>query len=213
MSTVLLGALHGAFKHAARASQFELGNRRQNVFVLEMGLRRSLLSVVVLNLGVDASLGLIINPLTNEKLVLVVVEVGALAFTAIVDPVAFEMVTIAFGEHAVAVALRFVPLALIDVLVRVDHATLTLRHTIDPVAVVTITILVEEGASTVLLVLKPVAGVLSTQLLGLLVLHAPVGALAVALVERPHTFVLVASLVVLDAEAFFAIIAPVTNIL
>jgi len=173
-------------------------------------MQRSLLGQLILYFGVHTVLGLIVNPLTNEQLVLVVVEVGSLAFTLVIDPMTFEVISISFGKHAVTVTLSLVPLTLINVLVRVDHATLTLRHSIDPVAVVTVPILVEEGATAVLLVLEPVASVLTSEFFGL---HTPVGALAVALVQRPHAFVLVSALVVLNSESFLAIVAPVADVL
>ena len=61
-----------------------------------------------------------------------------------------------------------------------------------------------------LLVFVPVSSVLAAQLVALVL---PVGALAVALVDGPHALVFVTVLVELDAEALFAIIAPVTDIL
>ena len=121
-----------------------------------------------------------------------------------------EMITVTFGEHTIAVALSLMPLALIDVLVEVDHTAFALRQPIDPVAVVTIPIFVEEGPSSVLLVLVPVTCVLTSQLVTFVL---PVGALTVALINRPHALVLVAIFVKLNAEAFLAVVAPVADIL
>lgn len=122
---------------------------------------------------------------------------------------AFEVITISLGQHSIAVTLCFMPLAFINVFVGVDHAALSLGHSVDPVAVITVTVLVEEGSSAVFLVLEPVASVLTPQFLAL---HAPVGALAVSFIKGPHAFVLVACLVVLDSEAFFTVVAPVADV-
>ena len=176
-----------------------------------MRLLGSLISILVIDFGVDASLGLILDPLTDEKFIFGVIEVTTLAFALITHPVAFEMVTVTLGQYTVTIALALMPLAFKDVLVSIDHSAFALWQSIDPVAVVSVSILVKEGASAMLLVLVPVASVLTTQLAAALVL--PVGTLAVALVDGPHALVLVTVLVELDAEAFFAVIAPVSDVL
>ena len=93
---------------------------------------------------------------------------------------ALEMVAITLGENPIAIAFRFVPLTLIDVLVEVDHAAFALRHSIYPVSVVPISILVKECATAMLFVFKPIACVLTTMLL---VLGAPMCALTVTFVD------------------------------
>jgi hypothetical protein len=210
VSTILLCSFHGALEHLSGVNQLQSVNWWQNVSIHEVGVQWSLLCVVILDFGVNAVLGLIVNPLTNEQLVLVVVEVRALAFTLVVDPVAFKMVSVTLSEHTIAVALGLMPLTLINVFVGVDHATLTLGHAANPVAVVTVTILVEESATAVLFILIPVTSVLTSKFLAF---HAPVSALSVAFIKRPHAFVFVTLLVVLDAEAFLAVVAPVSDVL
>ena len=61
-----------------------------------------------------------------------------------------------------------------------------------------------------LLILIPVTSVLSAQLCALIF---PVGSLAVALIDGPHTLIFISIFVELDAEALFAVIAPVADIL
>ena len=101
------------------------------------------------------------------------------------------------------------PLTLVDVLVRVDHSALSLRHTSDPVPIISVSVLVEEGASTVLLVFEPVASVLSTELSRLV---TPISSLTVAFVSLPESLILVAVLVELNAEAVFLVVFPVSNV-
>ena len=60
------------------------------------------------------------------------------------------------------------------------------------------------------LIFVPITRVLTTQLVTFIL---PVSALAVALINCPHTLILIFILVELDAEAFFAVITPVTNVL
>lgn len=119
------------------------------------------------------------------------------------------MVAITFGQDTVAVTFPLVPLSFVDVLIRVDHAALTLWEAIDPVAVVPVAVFIEEGASTVHLVLEPVARVLTTKLAAFI---APVCPLSVSFVNRPHAFVLITLLVVLDAEPFLAVVLPVPDV-
>jgi hypothetical protein len=120
-----------------------------------------LIGIVIVNLCVDSRLRLILDPLTDKELVLAVIEVTALAFSEVVDPVTLEVVSVTLGQHTVTVSLSLVPLAFVDVLVGVDHSTFALGESIDPVAIVPISILVEEGSSAMLLVFIPVACVLS----------------------------------------------------
>jgi hypothetical protein len=172
-------------------------------------LDRSLFSHIVLNLCVDAGFGLVVYPFSNKKLVLIVVEIGALTLTQIVNPVAFKMITVSLSENTIAVSLCLVPLSLINVFTGVNHTTFALGHAINPVAIVAILIFVKEGTTAMLLVLEPIASVLTTELL---ILNTPISSLAVALVNRPHAFILVSVLVILDTEALLAVITPVTNV-
>jgi hypothetical protein len=123
---------------------------------------------------------------------------------------AFKVISISLSQNTVAIALSLVPLTFINVFVSINHTTLALGHTIDPVTVITVAILIEEGASAVLFVLEPIASVLTSQFFGF---HTPVSSLSVAFIETPHTFELISRFEVLDAEALFAVIAPVTYIL
>ena len=75
VSALLLGALHGALEHVSGVHELERVDWRQDVLVLEMRVQWALLGVLVLDLGVDTVLRLIVDPLTNEELVLIVVEV------------------------------------------------------------------------------------------------------------------------------------------
>ena len=204
-----LGALHGSLEDARGIGELELVDGREHVGVGEEGLLVHLLDLVIFDLGVDAGLGLVADPLTDEEFVLVVVEVAALALSEVVDPVALEVIAVPLGEHAVAVAFALVPLALVDVLVRVYHSALALGHARDPVPVVPVPVLVEEGAATVLLVLVPVARVLSPQLACLV---APVSALTVTLITLPQSFVFVSILVELNAEAVLLILLPIADV-
>lgn len=169
----------------------------------------SLFSLFVVDLGVNSNLGLIFAPFSDEKLILIVVKVTALALALTVDPVAFEMVTVSFGENAIAVALALVPLAFVDILVGVDHTAFSLGMAVDPVSVVSISVCVEEGSTTVATVFIPVASILTTEFSTVI---SPEGSLTVLLIHGPHSFVLVSILVVLDSEAFLAVVSPVADV-
>jgi len=139
-----------------------------------------------------------------------VIEVTALTFSKVVNPVTFKVISITLCKDSITVSLTLVPLALIDVLVGIDHTTLALWKSVDPVAIVSVSILIVESSSSVLLVLVPVSGVLTTEL-GALVL--PVGSLTVALVLCPHALILISILVKLNSEALLEVVSPVTDIL
>lgn len=99
----------------------------QLIGVLEVRLFGTTIRIFIIDFGIDTSLGLIFYPLANEEFVFRVIEVTSLAFALVTDPVTLEMVSVTLGEHSIAVALAFVPLAFVNVLIRVDHATFTLR--------------------------------------------------------------------------------------
>ena len=209
LRTLSLGALHGSLEDACGIGELEFVDGWEHVGVGEEGLLVHLLDLVIFDLGVDAGLGLIADPFPDEELVLVVVEVAALALSEVVDPVALEVISVPLGEHPVAVAFALVPLALVDVLVGVYHSALALGHSRDPVPVVPVPILVEEGATTVLLVLVPVSRVLSSQLACLV---APVSALTVTFITLPQTFVFISILVELNTEAVLLVLLPIADV-
>ena len=117
VGSVLLGLLHGLFKDAGWVSEAQLRYAWQLVRILEVRLPGTTVSILVVDLGVHSGLGLILDPLTDEELVLRVVEVTSLAFALVADPVTFEVVAISLGQDSVAVALALVPLSFINVLV------------------------------------------------------------------------------------------------
>ena len=102
------------------------------------------------------------------------------------------------------------PLTFVNIFVRVNHAAFALGQAVYPVTVVTISVFVEESTSTMLFVLIPIACVFSAELVALIL---PVGALAVALIDSPHSFVFVTIFVKLNAETLFTIVAPVAYVL
>lgn len=56
-----------------------------------------LLNFIIFDLSVNTGLGLIIDPFSNEELVFIMIEIAALAFSHVVDPVALEVVTVSLG--------------------------------------------------------------------------------------------------------------------
>jgi hypothetical protein len=119
------------------------------------------------------------------------------------------MISISFSEDSVPVSLSLMPLALIDISIRVDHSSLSLRHSIDPVSIVSIAVLEEESTSTMLLILEPITGILSPKLA---ILISPVSSLSMLLVHGPHALILVTILVELNTESLLAVVSPVTDI-
>jgi len=210
VSSILLSLLHSSLEASSGISHSQLRHARELVSILEVGLLGTTIRILIIDFSVDTSLGLVLNPFANEEFVLGVIKVRTLALTMVAHPVAFEMISISLGKDTVTIALALMPLTFIDVLVGVDHSAFTLRKSIDPVAVVPVSVLIEEGASAVLLIFVPITSVLSSELFAFVF---PVSTLSVALIDSPHTFVLISILVELDTEALFAVISPVSDIL
>ena len=61
-----------------------------------MRFLRPFIGILIVNLSIDASLRLILDPFSNEELILGVIEVTSLAFALIADPMALEMITVPF---------------------------------------------------------------------------------------------------------------------
>jgi hypothetical protein len=207
--SILLCSFHCFFQKTSWVLQLQLWDARQGVVVCEVRLLRVLISVVVHYFSVDASLGLVFDPFADKKFVLFVIKVGALALTLIFNPMAFKMITISLCQNSIAVTLAFMPLTLVNVFVCIDHSAFALRQSVNPITIVPVSIFVEESSSAMHLVLEPVTCVLSTQLATFI---APKGSLTVTLVNSPHALVFVSLLIVLDSEALFAVVFPVTNI-
>lgn len=144
-----------------------------------MRVLRTSFCVLILDLGVNAVFRLIIDPLTDKKLIFIMIKVGALALPQIVNPVAFKMIAVTLCKNAVAVSLCLVPQTFVNVFVCVNHAAFSLGHSVDPVPVVTVPVFVEESAAAMLPVLNPIASILTSQFF---TFHAPVSALALAFV-------------------------------
>ena len=116
-----LGSFHCFFEESCWVGEFQFWDWWKYVRILEIWSLWSGFSFVVLNLSVNTCFWLVVDPLTNEKLILVTIEIGALAFTIIIYPVAFEVIAVSFGQYAVAVPFPFVPLAFINVSVGINH--------------------------------------------------------------------------------------------
>ena len=56
-----------------------------------------LFNFIVFDFSVHTGLGLIIDPFSDEELVFIMVEIAALAFPHVVDPVALKVVTVSLG--------------------------------------------------------------------------------------------------------------------
>ena len=210
VGSVLLCFLHCLFEQTSWVSQAQLWHTWKFVRVLKVRLFVHFFGIFVVDFSVDASLWLVLDPLANKELVLGVVEVTALAFALVTNPVTFEVIAVTLCQNTVTIALSLVPLAFVDVFVGVDHATLSLGQPIHPVAIVTIPIFIEKGSSSVLFIFVPVARVFTTQFVTFVL---PVSTLAVAFVNSPHAFILVFVFVKLNTETLLAVIAPVANVL
>jgi len=135
----LVGAVHlhvvkSLLEHFLRVDQLQHGQLQQLVrvglvLVLELTL------VVLSESRVDARLGPVLHPLAHKDLVLLGVELAALALLQVVNPVALLVVAVAAGEHALACFLAVVPLALVDVAVGLDQPAFPVHDVFEPVTV------------------------------------------------------------------------------
>lgn len=78
------------------------------------------------------------------------VEIAALAFPLVVDPMPLKVIATPFGEDPIATPASHVPEPLIDIAVGVDHPALPMRLVIQPHAIIPIVIGVEHSASPIL---------------------------------------------------------------
>ena len=117
VSSILLSFLHGFLEDASWVCHSQLRYTWEFIGVLEVRLLGTFVCIFVVYLSVHASLRLVLDPFTDEELVLRVVEVTSLAFALVADPVTFEVVAISLGQDSVAVALALVPLTFVNVLV------------------------------------------------------------------------------------------------
>ena len=92
-----------------------------------MRLLAVLCLIWVVDFSVNTGLWLVFHPLADEELVFRVVEVTALTFAHIANPVTFEVVAVTLGENTITITFSFVPLAFVDILICIDHTTFALR--------------------------------------------------------------------------------------
>ena len=115
MRTNSLCSLHGFLQKSSWVGQFKFGDRWQYVWILEICFLWSLISVFILDLGVNTSFWLVFNPFANKELILITIEIGSLAFTIIIYPVTFEMISIPLCKNTISISLTFMPLTFIYV--------------------------------------------------------------------------------------------------
>lgn len=94
---VLFCTLHCFLKNASRVHQAKLRDIWHLEGVLEMRFFLPFICILVVYFGIDSSLRLVFDPFTDEQFVLGVVEVTALAFAHIVNPVALKVVTVSLS--------------------------------------------------------------------------------------------------------------------
>ena len=106
--------------------------RHAELFFDEVSLR----CLVVDHLRVDSALRHVVDVFAYEELVALSIEVRSLAFSLVVNPRAFKVISVSLGQNSVAVPLSIEPLADIDISVLVDHSSLTARLVVLPEAIV-----------------------------------------------------------------------------
>lgn len=185
--------------------------RGKNIGISKMFFAFNLDGSRILDFGIDSSLGSVIDPLTNKYLIFFTEEIRPLSFSFIVDPVSFEVISTSFGEYTVSTAFAHVPHTLVDVSIRVYHASLAVRLIVHPHTVVSVSTLIEHGSSTLLGIVLPVTCVLSSQFV--FGVCYPISALSVTFVVTPSSFVFISIRVILNAEAILLVIAPVSDVL
>jgi len=137
------------------------------------------------------------------------IKVTALALALTVDPMSFKVISVPLRQNTITVALSLVPLTFVDILVRVDHPAFSLGMPVYPVSVVAVAIRIEEGAAAMSAIFIPVASILAAELSRVI---SPESTLSVFLIDGPHSFIFVSVLVILDTEAFLAVVAPVSDV-
>lgn len=125
-SSILSHLFDGLLQHRCGVLKSNLFKRWKNVWICEMLFPLNLYRSRVLNFGIDASFGCIIDPLPNKDFILFTEKVGPLTFSFVVDPMAFKVISTPLGEDTVSASLSHVPHPFVDVSVGVDHSSLTM---------------------------------------------------------------------------------------
>ena len=199
-----------SLEHIDWVLEAKLRNRRDLVkAVLE--LLNFLSAFLVIDFRVNPALGLVLDVFSHEELILFGKEVRTLALSLVVDPIAFEVISVSLGEGTISGPLSETPLTHVDVSITVDHSAFASWLVLTPVAVISVLVFVEHGASTLLHIAQPVSGVPSSEIL--LLVSDPECALPVSGVLMPAAFVLVSVLVDLDAEAMLHVVLPGAGVL
>lgn len=128
----------------------------------------------------------------------------------IINPVAFEMVAAPLGENPISTPLAHTPHALIDIPIGVNHPALSMGLIIKPEPIIAIPGLIEHGPPTLLPILLPVPCVFPPELI--LSVGNPERALSMPLILDPTSLILIAILVVLNAEALLFVVLPVADV-
>lgn len=164
----------------------------------------------ILYLRVHSCLWGISNPLSNKYLIFLWEEIRALPFPHIIHPMTFKMIPTSFCQYTIPTSLVLEPHAFINVPILINHSTFTMWLVVHPHTIIPVSRLVEHGTTALFLVRLPVPRVLSTELV--LSICNPEGALSVAFICLPASFVFIGICIVLNTKAVFLIIKPVPYI-
>jgi len=134
----------------------------QNIRICEMFFSLNLYRCRVLYFRIYSCFWSIINPLSDKYFVLLAEEIRSLAFSFIVYPMTFEMISDSFCQNSIAASFAHVPHAFVDISVQVYHSSLSMWQVIHPHTVISVSILEKHGSSTLLWIALPITSIFSS---------------------------------------------------
>ncbi len=164
----------------------------------------------ILNLRVYSRLWCIIHPLSNKNFVFLTKEVRSLAFSFVINPMAFKVISASLCEHPIPASVAHIPHSLVNISVGVYHSPFAMRQIIHPHAIITIARLVKHSTSSLLWIILPISSILPPQLI--LSISYPVCSLPMPFVLIPASLILISVWIVLYSKPLFLIVFPVTYV-
>ena len=101
------------------------------------------------------------------------------------------------------------PLSFIDVLICINHSSITLGVPTNPESIIPISICAEKSPPSMSFIFNPISSILSLQLPPNAL---PISTLPMSLIILPHPLVLIPILVELNSKLLLLVIFPVSNV-
>lgn len=137
-SSISSNLLYRLLKDFCRIYKPNLIETWKDIRISKMFLSFYFYRIWIFYLRIYTCFWIISNPFTNEYFIFLCEIIRALTFSHIINPMAFKMVSTSFSENSIAAPFSHEPHSLINISIRINHSSFSVRFTIHPHTIISI---------------------------------------------------------------------------